>query len=43
MDVRPATRADFGLIPAALAAAFASEFRLPFGGPPLWRMWRDPA
>ena len=19
-----------------------SEFRLPFGGPPLWRMWRDP-
>jgi len=20
-----------------------SELRLPFGGPPLWRMWRDPA
>ena len=20
-----------------------SEFRLPFGGPPLWRMWREPA
>jgi len=20
-----------------------AEFRLPFGGPPLWRMWRDPA
>ena len=19
-----------------------SEFRLPFGGPPLWRMWREP-
>jgi GNAT superfamily N-acetyltransferase len=19
-----------------------SEFRLPFGGPPMWRMWRDP-
>jgi GNAT superfamily N-acetyltransferase len=22
--------------------AVRSEFRLPFGGPPLWRMWRDP-
>jgi hypothetical protein len=19
-----------------------SELRLPFGGPPVWRMWRDP-
>ena len=23
--------------------AVRSEFRLPFGGPPLWRMWREPA
>ena len=23
--------------------AVRSELRLPFGGPPLWRMWREPA
>jgi len=32
--------ADFR--PVGSRTLWLEEFRLPEGGPPLWRMWRDP-